>query len=575
MSKIQRTSATAIIDAEIAQAKKLMPNQCDESDESDTGEFRNDFEVVTKLFGLSDEKTAILVCGGNLHVVVDQAEKVLFETGDYYQRAGMVVTVDTDPEFGGKRIRALTKNALVKDLAVNIYWKRPAKGGGEYDIDPPARHVNVLFDSAVFKHLNILRSIVRQPYLREDGSLMTNAGYDLATGVYGVFDESEYNVPEEPTREECIYALAELNDLLDEFPFQNPHDRSAALATILTASIRVSLPAAPLTHVSAPQIASGKSYLCALFCAFASDTKPSALAFPSSEEECQKHLLATFLEAPASIVFDNLTSDLKPFKTLCSAITEEFIEGRILGQTKVARVGTRSLLLSSGNNVGPVRDMTRRTLTIFLDPNMEMPASREFKSDPVQRVRAARPKYLTAALTIVRGGITNPEVSGIKTKPIASFDAWTQLVRKPLIWLGEPDPATRIFDQQLEDPDRELAGRLLAAWRSVFGLIPTMVREAVKRVEFKGKNESELEEVFLEIAGSGQDINRQKLGKALSRYEGRVVNGMKLQKVKSNGNAEKWKVLSLDAVNSISKTIPSSGSADSSDYFDALENEIF
>ena len=43
MSKIQRTSATAIIDAEIAQAKKLMPNACDESDESDTGEPRNDF----------------------------------------------------------------------------------------------------------------------------------------------------------------------------------------------------------------------------------------------------------------------------------------------------------------------------------------------------------------------------------------------------------------------------------------------------------------------------------------------------------------------------------------------------
>jgi hypothetical protein len=267
-----------------------------------------------------------------------------------------------------------------------------------------------------------------------------------------------------------------------------------------------------------------------------------------------------------------LTSDLKPFKTLCSAITEEFIEGRILGQTKIARVGTRSLLLSSGNNVGPVSDMTRRSLTILLDPNMEMPASREFKNDPVQRVRANRAKYLTAALTIVRGGITNPEVSGIKPKPIASFDTWTQLVRKPLIWLGEPDPATRIFDQQLEDPDRELAGRLLAAWRSVFGPIPTMVREAVKRAEGIGKNESELKEVFHEIAGSGLDINRQKLGKALSRYEGRVVHGMKLQKVKSTGNAEKWKVFSFDEANALTT---SSDSSDSSDDFGPIEMAIF
>jgi hypothetical protein len=566
-----RRSLTAIIDNEIETAKKIRPNTSDESDESDAASPLNDFEVVTNHFGMDDEKPEILVCGGNLHEVVDQAEKVLFEKGDYYQRAGMVVTVDTDPEFGGKRIRVLTKNALVKDLAVNINWKRPTKDGVN-DIDPPARHVGVIFDSAVFKHLNILRSIVRQPYLRDDGSLMKNAGYDLATGVFGEFDESEYNVPEDPTREQCIEALAELNALLDEFPFQHPYDRSAALATILTASIRVSLPAAPLTHVSAPQIASGKSYLCSLFCAFTSNTKPSALAFPSSDEECQKHLLATFLEAPAAIVFDNLTSDLKPFKTLCSAITEEFIEGRILGQTKIARVGTRSLLLSSGNNVGPVSDMTRRSLTILLDPNMEMPASREFKNDPVQRVRANRAKYLTAALTIVRGGITNPEVSGIKPKPIASFDTWTQLVRKPLIWLGEPDPATRIFDQQLEDPDRELAGRLLAAWRSVFGPIPTMVREAVKRAEGIGKNESELKEVFHEIAGSGLDINRQKLGKALSRYEGRVVHGMKLQKVKSTGNAEKWKVFSFDEANALTT---SSDSSDSSDDFGPIEMAIF
>ena len=84
MSKIQRKSATEIIDEQIAQAKKLMPNQCDESDESDADSPLNDFEVVTNHFGMDDEKPEILVCGGNLHEVVDQAEKVLFEKGAFY-----------------------------------------------------------------------------------------------------------------------------------------------------------------------------------------------------------------------------------------------------------------------------------------------------------------------------------------------------------------------------------------------------------------------------------------------------------------------------------------------------------
>ena len=126
-------------------------------------------------------------------------------------------------------------------------------------------------------------------------------------------------------------------------------------------------------HVRAPQIASGKSYLTSILVAFASPTSPSALAFPTNDEECQKLLLATLLIAPGAIVFDNLTTDLIPFKSLCSALTEEHLTGRILGVSKTATVGTRALFLSSGNNVDAVRDMTRRCITINLDPPCETP----------------------------------------------------------------------------------------------------------------------------------------------------------------------------------------------------------
>ena len=53
--------------------------------------------------------------------------------------------------------------------------------------------------------------------------------------------------------------------------------------------------------------------------------------------------------------------------------------GRILGLSKTATVSTRALVLSSGNNVGPVQDMTRRCITIHLSPNCEVPAARPFE----------------------------------------------------------------------------------------------------------------------------------------------------------------------------------------------------
>ena len=62
--------------------------------------------------------------------------------------------------------------------------------------DPPARHAAVLFDSTSYHHLPVLSGLARQPYLRPDGSLMTAAGYDPSTGMFGVFDAREFSIPE-------------------------------------------------------------------------------------------------------------------------------------------------------------------------------------------------------------------------------------------------------------------------------------------------------------------------------------------------------------------------------------------
>ena len=100
-----------------------------------------------------------------------------------------------------------------------------------------------------------------------------------------------------------------------------------------------------------------------------------------------KLLLANLLTAPGAVVFDNLTTDLIPYKSLCSALTEEFLTGRILGFSNTATVGTRALFLSSGNNVGTVKDMARRCITIAIEPQVEKPAQRLFKGNPLTTVR--------------------------------------------------------------------------------------------------------------------------------------------------------------------------------------------
>lgn len=502
-------------------------------------------------------KPVIRVSAGELHRVVDAAERELSASGRYYQRGNLIVRVLTDPGTQATAIKPVTGNALTRALSESANWERyDARSGDFVPTDPPARHTNVLFDAEVYNHLPVLQGIARQPYLRADGSLMTGAGFDAASGMFGAFNVREFHVPAAPTKADAQRALAELTALLGEFSFASDNARSAALAAMLTAVVRASLPVAPLFHALAPQIASGKTYLLSIVAALAGPGTVSAYAFPTNDEECSKLLLSALLEGPAVVMFDNLTSDLIPFKSLCSALTSEQLTGRILGVSKTATVNTRALMLSSGNNVGPVGDMTRRTVTIALDPQCETPATRQFTGDPLVEVQKRRAHYVSLALTVVlaylQAGAPTVAVDGKPLHPLGSYGEWTRLVRAPLVWLGQADPAAPVFERMADDPDREMLDRLLHAWQARFGKAPVAVREIVATVD-AFVPDVELAEVVREIAEERGVINRRRLGRWIARHQGRIVNGVKLVRASKSSGSERWQVVMVVPVVSSSR----------------------
>lgn len=401
-------------------------------------------------------------------------------------------------------------------------------------------------DAANYVHLPVLNGLARQPYLRPDGSLMNTPGYDPSTGIFGMFDASRFSVPDKPSRLQAEEALALLHDLLAEFRFANESDQAATLSAILAATIRPSLALAPMFHVRAHAVGSGKSYLCELITAFATPQRGTPTTFPADDEECRKLLLAELLRAPAVIEFDNLTSDLIAHKSLCIALTSEFISGRILCTSKTATVNTRTLFLSSGNNVGPVQDMARRCITISLDPALETPAARTFnRPDLIRELIQDRDRYVSAVLTIIRAWIVagKPKTNW---KSLASYGEWSDLCRQPLLWLGCADPTSSVFKALAEDPDRETLARLLDAWHAAFGRTPTMVREAMDRIN--QSRDDELREILHDIASERGEINRRKLGWWFKRHAGRIVNGLRLIRCSGNSSAEKWRVESVSPV---------------------------
>jgi hypothetical protein len=311
----------------------------------------------------------IRVVAGDLHRVVDAAEKELANRGRHYQAGGLIVSVATNPTSGDPSIVPTSAPALTRELSAAATWEKyDGRAGCWVRCDPPARHTGILFDAQNYRYLPPLAGVARQPYFREtDGELIKQPGYDETAQRFGVFDARHFVIPD-PTPDAAREALALLEELLTEFHFVAAHDKAAALAAIFTAVVRPTLPHAPAFHVRAPVFGSGKTYLCELIGAFSGPGGNAKVSYPTTSEEATKVILALLLTSPACVEFDDMDTDWMPHGIIKRMLTAETITDRILGVSKTATVSTRALFLGSGNNVGPIRDLLRRVLTIHLDP---------------------------------------------------------------------------------------------------------------------------------------------------------------------------------------------------------------
>ncbi len=488
-------------------------------------------------------KPLIRIVAGDLHRVVDAAEQELANRGRHYQAGGLIVSVSTDPVSGDPAIVPTSASALTRELSVAASWeKHDGRAEGWVRCDPPPRHLGILFDAQNFRHLPPLAGVARQPYFREaDGGLITQPGYDETTQLFGVFDPQQFAIPD-PSFNAARAALALLEDLLTEFHFVAATDKAAALAAIFTAVARPTLPFAPAFHVRAPVFGSGKSYLCELIGAFAGPGGSAKVSYPTTSEEATKVILSLLLTAPAVIEFDDMDTDWLPHGIIKRMLTAEHITDRILGVSKTATVSTRTLFLGSGNNVGPIRDLLRRVLTIHVDPRCATPATIAYRGFPVDKVRKQRGTYVTAVLTIIqawrRAGSPRADVDSI-----ATFGGhWSDYCRYPLIWLGYPDPATALLEQIRHDPDGDALGGLMTEWRAAFGSAPTTVRKAVEAALHHNSNLLDaMREFPVEERG---EINRSKLGWLLKKNANRIVGGFEFQQAEADGRTA-WRVAAV------------------------------
>jgi Primase C terminal 2 (PriCT-2) len=503
------------------------------------------------------ELPIVLIHAGKLSEMATEAEGHLIKADvQFYQRNSKLVRPIIENVSAADRRKTTTvalapvSEAYMRDqLGRTIKWEKYVRREKDYvPADAPKDVGEIILARSGEWGFNPINGIITTQTLRPDGTILQTPGYDPDTRLILIDPPALPAMPERPTREDALAALDLLNDLLVEFPFADAASRSVGLSTLMTPVVRGAMSVAPMHVARAPTAGSGKSYLFDVAAAIAAGQPCHVIAAGRTEEETEKRLGACVLSGYPLVSIDNVNGELGG-DFLCQVIERPIVSPRILGRSENPSLVNRTTWFATGNNIRLVGDLTRRALIASLDAKLERPELRSFKADPVQQVLADRGQYVAAALTVSRAYIVAGQPN--KLPRLASFDAWSDIVRSALVWLGQADPVDTVAVARAEDPDLQNLTTLLEAWREEIGTgedKPCTASQLLAKVQDKNfhygddsrpiySDEPRYPALREAIEGLGLSKDSAKsLGKWLSAHKGRMVDQCCFATLAAEGN---------------------------------------
>lgn len=541
-----------------------------EPESIDTSQFRNDDDYI----GGFGEETAVPAAPSpeptplvEIEVSQDLVEQarlaieVVAAHPKFYQRSNNIVDiVDEAPGIttrGRRRpkIRTTTKPYLHAVLSHYAFWytwqwpkgsSEPIKARTRPDKDAVGAVLAAgQFDTrqGAFCKMRHLVDIIYTPVFRPNGTLLTEPGYDVSTGLL-LRDETQCpSVQNDPTKTELRAALATILSPIKYFPFRNGGvDQAVWLSAVFTPFLRYvgeegTLGCKPFFLVSANRAGGGKTKLVNL-ATLISDGRYAAMSGKMLGDDGElERIMGMHIEAGTpALCIDNIPIGVPLASPVLEAFitTPEYITRKIGTSLRIKASNFAGLLWGTGNGAETGGDMLRRTLRIDIEDQSENPANR-YTGDEVDietKVKADRAMYVHAVLTLLSGFFAARARGHIVTLPaggFGSFDGWSATARSAVVWCGLPDP---VYARGREVDDSMLAGlrhlvnhlRTCCPQGDLVGNIARLLvknRSSVKRDNAVAAFDGHLVDEGLTL--NGQSGDSSKLGKHLKTFSGLVV----------------------------------------------------
>jgi hypothetical protein len=445
----------------------------------------------------ADPRPTITLEVGHTERIVNELENLLIASDrGLYQRGALVVSTGfakmktwDKKDVVVQVIEERGNYAMLEDMQAVANFLGFDKKGNLRPVNPTQPLVLTLKDRKSRLRLPILTGIVNCPSISFDGELLDQPGYDPATGVlFDLLGVQFPRVPDLPSKARAETALANILRAIETFAFETDDDKAVATSGIITGVARRGLPFAPLHGFDAPVAGSGKSKLVDII-TIAATGRRAAVMSQGEPQEFAKALGAILMRGDPLIPIDNCSQPLEG-DLLNMALTQEFVEVRILGYSKMITVETKALITVTGNNLHVVGDLTRRCVIGRLDPKCERPELNQFDFDPIAYAMENRAQLVIDCLTILKAyhnaGRPNPPPR------LQSFEHWSDTVRAALLWLGQGDPVRTMERLRKSDTAVSDMVAVFSAWNDEFADERVTANEAIEKAEAHDFIETEL-----------------------------------------------------------------------------------
>jgi hypothetical protein len=275
--------------------------------------------------------------------------------------------------------------------------------------------------------LPIVSALATLPIVAFNGRLLADNGLDRDSGIVFRIPPELLAVMPDPAAitEEKVYRAYDflINTWLVDVNTRRI-GKAVALSAALSIIQRSLLGDRPAYWVTAARRGGGKTTLLSMLLMAITGVRPAAAAWSPNEEERRKALLAYLLDGLPAIIWDNIP---RGSQISCPHIekscTSEFLSDRKLGVSERVAASCASIHMFTGNNIGPMGDLSSRSLDIPLEVDRPDPENRDFvHADPIGWTRDNRGKILKALYTCL---LANPAIRpGWNGKAATRFKDW-------------------------------------------------------------------------------------------------------------------------------------------------------